>query len=117
MIYFLIVVCTLLSCYLFERISFKEQISSLKESYQITFKLISEKDKTELIIQQSLRQFKFIFLLFLKLVYTVTPFLLVGVYLFIMHQSVYEVTGNLYINILVISVAAVYFLIKRYAFK
>src|ERR1700744_6574494 len=117
MIYFLIVVCTLLSCYLFERISFKEQVNSLKESYQITFKLVSEKDKTELIIQQSLRQFKFIFLLFLKLVFTVMPFLIVGVYLFITHQSVYGVIGNWYINIIVILVAAVYFLVKRYAFK
>ncbi|TWI98747.1 hypothetical protein JN11_02935 [Mucilaginibacter frigoritolerans] len=117
MIYFLIVVCTFLSCYLFERISFKEQVNSLKESYQITFKLVSEKDKTELIIQQSVRQFKFIFLLFLKLIFTMAPFLIVGAYLLVRHQSVYQVTGNLYINILVVLVAVVYFLVKRYAFK
>jgi uncharacterized protein YqhQ len=114
MIYILIVVCTLLSCYLFERISFKGQVNSLKESYQVTFKLVSEKDKTELIIQQSLRQFKFIFLLFLKLIFTVVPFLIAGTYLFITHQSVYGVMGNWHINIIVV---AVYFLVKRYAFK
>lgn len=117
MIYFLVVISTIFSCYLFERVHFDLQITPLRESYILTYKLLKRKVKTEFIIVESAKQLKLISLLFLKIVCILLPFLLPVVYLYFMHLNLAILISDLSISLTAILSGITYFLLKRYAFK
>jgi len=117
MLYFLIIISTLLSCYLFEGTQFHVQINSLSDSYLQTYKLLKAKAKTELIIVRSVEQLKIILLLFLKTIYILLPFLAFGIYLYAKHLNLSFLVTDLNAGLAAIFAGGSYFLIKRYVFK
>lgn len=113
----LLIIATIICCFLFNKIQIKSQIQDLKKSYISTFDILKSKGKTEFIIAESLKQMRIILILFLKIILVVIPFLIFATYIFIYNKKKLNFFIEITPNLTIIIIAVLYFSIKKYVIK
>lgn len=81
MILFFIFICTLISCYIFERVTLTKHLHHLLNSYESQFAVMSNKDLSDDLKQKELfkhikEQLRLLAAISLKMIFFLSPFLL-----------------------------------------
>lgn len=94
---------SILSSFIYTKISFKNQIEFLISSYKKTLSFQKGKENDSEPIKESLIQMKTLFILIFKITIIITPFILIAIYIVLNKQSLQLVYFNILNNIIIIA--------------